>query len=136
MNECLQKMEKHLGFWATITFYLQMCASREDLNEWCGPYETFCLFSEKRKFRVSDLSEAQFKCSETKDDSWPVELGDERVKKVFIEFIHNYSISNVILNAFNQNGSWYWKRSYISIDKLLFFMLSIQNHLSFFHLTH
>lgn len=108
-------MEKPFGLLTTITFYLQMSAAREGLNEWCGPYETFCLFSEKKKFRVSDLAEAQFKCSETKDDSWPVELVDERVKDVFTEFIHNYSVSNVILNAFNRNGNWYWKRSNVSV---------------------
>ena len=97
-----------------ILFLMQMYSTTDGLNKWCGPYDTFCLFSGGIETRVSDLSEAQFKCSETKDDSWPVELGDERIKEVFIEFIHNYSISNVILNAFNRNGTWYWKKNNIS----------------------
>ena len=104
-----------LYIFSTVLFIVQTCCHLKRKHfGWCGPYDTFCLFSGGIETRVSDLSEAQFKCSEIKNDSWPVELGDERVKEVFIEFIHNYSISNVILNAFNRNGNWYWKKNNIS----------------------
>ena len=111
MINVIKKLLKFFAVISGLLFFVQSTASSKRHYGWCGPYDTFCLFSDGIETRVSDLSEAQFKCNEIKNNSWPVELGDERVKEVFIEFIRNYSISNVILNAFNRNGTWYWKRS-------------------------
>lgn len=74
-------------------------------NNWCDIHESFCLFSEGR---ANNLTEAQLRCNEISPDSWPVELGVERVREILDWYIENYSISSVILNAKQRGISWMW----------------------------
>ena len=75
---------------------------------YCGSSAIFCLFSESR---ASSLSEAQSSCKEINPKSWPVELIDGQTVDYFIEFIQNYSICNIILNAEKKGDSWFWIKS-------------------------
>ena len=103
-------MEKQFVFWTVIVLQLKMLpAIDKQLMIWCHTYETFCLFHDKNRENVPDSSAARERCSGSKEKSWPLEIIDERVKRIVDEFINN-SISNVILNAVLKDEQWYWKK--------------------------
>ena len=94
-----------MGSLVTMLFYIE---PTEIYRAWCGPYVTFCLFSEGRAI---NLTYANAKCKEIKEDSWPVDLNDGELKEILDVFIKNYSISNVILNAIKDDDYDYWSWS-------------------------
>ena len=103
-------MEKQFVCWTVIVLQLKMLSAIDkQLMIWCHTYETFCLFHDKNKENVLDSSAAQERCNVSNKQSWPLEIIDERVKRIVDEFINN-SISNVILNAVLKDGEWYWKK--------------------------
>ena len=103
-------MEKQFVCWTVIVLQLKMLpAIDKQLMIWCHTYETFCLFHDKSRENVPDSSAARERCSGSNKQSWPLEIIDERVKRIVDEFINN-SISNVILNAVLKDEQWYWKK--------------------------
>lgn len=101
-------------------------------HAYCGTYSLFCVFSDSR---ASSLEEAQSNCKKINDKSWPVELDDWNFGDTFKIFIQNYSISNIILNAQNKNGTWFWIQAKIGLWSILFFWLQCLTFSSFNNLV-
>lgn len=102
-------MEAQFIHWTMVILHLTMLhATTAELITWCGDYETFCLFHDKSWERVPNLSAAQERCNDSRQGSWPLEITDERIDKIVQTFISNNSISEIVLNAVEKSGKWYW----------------------------